>query len=172
MPDVHLSQFSGLTLPSESESQQLTQNDTDSSGNSPATKRRKFRPVNGTEPHMTPSSTHGTNNFEAPHYLMPIDRDNMDREGAEPNMSYMTEEYRLMSPPIRTESLPDSGHGTTSVASTGKSQLSLKEKIAEIGKSLQVDIHFTSQVVSSNNMYENKMFYKEILQKVGGITHF
>ncbi|XP_056005076.1 centromere protein F-like isoform X5 [Ostrea edulis] len=127
----------GLTLPSESESQQLTQNDTDSSGNSPATKRRKFRPVNGTEPHMTPSSTHGTNNFEAPHYLMPIDHDNMDREGAEPNMSYMTEEYRLMSPPIRTESLPDSGHGTTSVASTGKSQLSLKEKIAEIGKSLQ-----------------------------------
>lgn len=57
-------------------------------------------------------------------------------------MQYMMEEYKMLSPPIRTEettgSLPDSGHGTTSVASTGRSQMSLKEKIAEIGKSLQV----------------------------------
>ncbi|XP_062615077.1 golgin subfamily A member 4-like isoform X3 [Saccostrea cucullata] len=133
----------GLTLPSESESQQFTQNDTDSSGNSPAVKRRKFRPVNGTEPHLTPSSVHGLNNFDAPYYVPAVNHDSV---GGEQEMQYMMEEYRMMSPPIRTEdtagSIPDSGHGTTSVgttsaASTGKSQLSLKEKIAEIGKSLQ-----------------------------------
>ncbi|XP_061184260.1 golgin subfamily B member 1-like isoform X3 [Saccostrea echinata] len=133
----------GLTLPSELESQQFTQNDTDSSGNSPAVKRRKFRPVNGTEPHLTPSSIHGLNNFDAPYYMPAVNHDSM---GGEPEMQHLMEEYRMMSPPIRIEdtagSIPDSGHGTTSVgttsaASTGKSQLSLKEKIAEIGKSLQ-----------------------------------
>ncbi|XP_078310552.1 uncharacterized protein LOC111136261 isoform X11 [Crassostrea virginica] len=132
----------GLTLPSESESHQFTQNDTDSSGNSPATKRRKFRPVNGTQPHpMAPSSNHVAPNFDAPYYLPAVNHGQGGVEEEEPGVHYMTEDYKMMSPPIRSEettaSLPDSGHGTTSVASTGRSQMSLKEKIAEIGKSLQ-----------------------------------
>nr|XP_022342694.1 227 kDa spindle- and centromere-associated protein-like isoform X6 [Crassostrea virginica] len=132
----------GLTLPSESESHQFTQNDTDSSGNSPATKRRKFRPVNGTQPHpMAPSSNHVAPNFDAPYYLPAVNHGQGGVEEEEPGVHYMTEDYKMMSPPIRSEettaSLPDSGHGTTSVASTGRSQMSLKEKIVEIGKSLQ-----------------------------------
>lgn len=135
--------LAGLTLPSESESHQFTQNDTDSSGNSPATKRRKFRPVNGTQPHpMAPSSNHVAPNFDAPYYLPAVNHGQGGVEEEEPGVHYMTEDYKMMSPPIRSEettaSLPDSGHGTTSVASTGRSQMSLKEKIAEIGKSLQV----------------------------------
>lgn len=74
---------------------------------------------------MTPSSTHGAINFDAPYYLPYVNHGRGGREEEEPDVQYMTEEYKMMSPPIRTEettgSLPDSGHGTTSVASTGRS---------------------------------------------------
>ena len=91
---------------------------------------------------MAPSSNHVTPNFDAPYYLPAVNHGQGGVEEEEPGVHYMTEDYKMMSPPIRSEettaSLPDSGHGTTSVASTGRSQMSLKEKIAEIGKSLQV----------------------------------
>lgn len=131
----------GLDLPSETEG--LTQNDTESNTSSPVLKRRKFISADSTDisvaakphsgPHrMMPPSTYSKTPDSLSYYLPSSEQSSVD------DMHGFVEEIKSHAAPVnfgapRSASLHDSGHVT---ASTGRGT-SLWERIVEIGKTLE-----------------------------------
>ncbi|XP_060066658.1 nuclear anchorage protein 1-like isoform X2 [Ylistrum balloti] len=132
----------GLTLPSETESQNKysTQNDTDSTMASPLMKRRKFRPTESVDSQVPPplpqsqppslnSTLNGADNFVTAGFP--------GLEQDFPDEIMYEQDYSMVSAPLQTShsmmSMPDSGHGTVS---TLRSQ-ALQERITQISQVLQ-----------------------------------
>ncbi|XP_021350814.1 centrosomal protein of 290 kDa-like isoform X3 [Mizuhopecten yessoensis] len=132
----------GLTLPSETDSQNIysTQNDTDSTMASPLIKRRKFRPTESVDsqappplPQSQPPSLNST--FNAADNFASAGFPGLEQDL--PDEIMFEQDYHMVSAPLQTPhsmlSMPDSGHGTVS---TLKSQ-ALQDRITEISQALQ-----------------------------------
>ncbi|XP_052102217.1 golgin subfamily B member 1-like isoform X2 [Mytilus californianus] len=137
----------GLELPSESEG--MTQNGTDSNTSSPVLKRRKFLSADSTDMvkshsgqhHMMPPSTVSKTPDSLSYYLPSSEQNSGD------DMHGFVEEIKSHAAPVnyaapRSSSLHDSGHVT---ASTGRGT-SLRERILEIGKTLEKKVAPYSEI--------------------------
>lgn len=140
----------GLTLPSETESQIYTQNDTDSLNSSPVIKRRKFRPSESTDslgpPPPLPSSmqpslqSRTVDSFETSYNALSSGPESGDEVQNYHGNDYSKPQRLSRSSgfgAVSMESGIDSGRGTASASSAPK-RPSLHERIAQISHTLQV----------------------------------
>ncbi|KAJ8302140.1 hypothetical protein KUTeg_021127 [Tegillarca granosa] len=137
----------GLTLPSETESQIYTQNDTDSLNSSPVIKRRKFRPSESTDslgpPPPLPSSMQPSlqsrtmDSFETSYNALSSGPESGDEVQNGKDSSKLQRLSRSSGfGAVSMESGIDSGRGTASASSAPK-RPSLHERIAQISHTLQ-----------------------------------